>query len=368
MIVGVPKEIKPQEARVGVTPSGVDQLVKRGHAVLIESGAGIGSGIADDEYVRQGAVMVSSADELWSRAEMIWKVKEPIAPEYARMRPGQIIYAYLHLAPDLPQTQALVDAGVIAVAFETIETADRRLPLLAPMSEVAGRLSVQAGARTLERPQGGRGVLLGGVPGVPPGRVAVIGGGVVGINAARMAMGLGADVTVLDVNLERLRWIDHTFGGRIKTQASSPHAITEYVNDADLIIGAVLVTGARAPHLIRREHLATMKADAVLVDVAVDQGGCAETTRPTTHAEPTYIVDGVVHYAVANMPGAVPRTSTFALHNATMPYAVRIADLGWESACAQDSALAKGLNVVRGRVTHQAVAESHGMTYSPWSA
>ena len=367
MIVGIPREIKPQEARVAATPAGVQQLVRRGHTVLVQAHAGEGSGFSDAEYQQAGAELVASAEDVWGRAELIWKVKEPIAQEYGLLREGQILYAYLHLAPDRPQTEALLASGVVAVAFETIEADGGALPLLAPMSEVAGRLSVQAGARSLERPQGGRGVLLGGVPGVAPGRVAILGGGVVGINAARMAVGLGADVTILDLSLERLRFLDHLFQGRLKTQASSEHAIVEQLQAADLVVGAVLVAGARAPRLIRREHLSAMKPGAVLVDVAVDQGGCAETTRPTTHAEPTYVVDGVVHYAVANMPGAVPRTSTLALHNATLPYAVALADRGWQAACAADPVLARGLNVCQGRLTYAAVAEAHGLPYAPWS-
>lgn len=367
MIVGIPREIKPEENRVGCVPGGVRELVQHGHRVLVETHAGEGSGITDEEYVQAGAEIVATADEVWGEAEMIWKVKEPIAPEYGRLREGQILYTYLHLAPDRPQTEALLSAGVVAIAYETIEQKDGSLPLLAPMSEVAGRLSIQAGARSLEKFYGGRGVLLGGVPGVPPGHVSVIGGGMVGRNAAWMAVGLGADVTVLDLSMDRLRWFDDNFHGRIKTLYSTPTTIESELAQADLVIGAVLVPGARAPRLVRREHLSGMKPGSAIVDVAIDQGGCVETIHITTHSDPTYIVDGVVHYGVANMPGAVPRTSTFALHNVTMPYAVRIADMGWEAAMRADPVLAGGLNVCKGRVTYKAVAEAHDLAFSPWS-
>ncbi len=366
MIVGVPREIKPQENRVSAVPAGVRTLVRRGHTVLVERGAGTGSGIADEEYAAAGAALVDGPEEVWERADLIWKVKEPIAPEYPRLREGQIVYTFLHLAPDRPQTDALLGAGVIGIAYETIETADHRLPVLAPMSEVAGRLSVQAGAHCLERFQGGQGILLGGVPGVPPAKVTVIGGGVVGKNAAWTAVGMGARVTIIDIDLERLRWFDDNFHGRIQTLYSTAHTIEDHVQSCDLVIGAVLTAGARTPTLIPRAMVEGMKPGAALVDVAVDQGGCAETTRPTTHAEPTYRVGDVVHYCVANMPGAVPRTSTFALHNATLPYCLRLADLGWEAALAGDPALARGLNVCRGKVTCEAVAEAHGLPFSPW--
>lgn len=366
MIVGVPTEIKPQENRVAIVPAGVHALASRGHTVLVQAGAGLGSGLTDEELVESGAEISPDAEDLWSRADMIWKVKEPVAAEYPLMRPGQIIYAYLHLAPDRQQTQALMDAGVVAIAYETIERPDGSLPLLAPMSEVAGRLSVQAGARCLERFYGGRGVLLGGIPGVPPGRVVVIGGGSVGRNAAWMAVGLGAEVAVLDINLDRLRWFDDNFHGRIHTLYSSRLTIHEAVARADLVIGAVLVPGARAPSLVTRDDVAAMRPGAAIVDVAIDQGGCVETIRPTTHADPTFTVDEVVHYGVTNMPGAVPRTSTFGLHNATHPYAVMIADLGWEAALAKDPALALGLNVCRGKITHAAVAAAHeDLPYEP---
>lgn len=365
MLVGVPKEIKPQENRVGLIPAGVRQLVQSGHKVVVEQNAGSGSGIPDEEYISAGAEIVSTAEEVWARGEMIWKVKEPIAPEYSRMRENQILYTYLHLAPDRPQTDALLNAGVVGIAYETVQDPDGSLPLLTPMSEVAGRLSVQAGARCLERVCGGRGVLLGGVPGVTPGNVIVIGGGIVGLNAVRMAVGMGADVTVLDINLHRLRWFDNNFNGRVKTLYSSTHNLEQALGTADLVIGAVLVAGARAPHLVTRRHLSLMQAGAAIVDVAVDQGGCVETTHATTHADPIYEVDGIVHYAVANMPGAVARTSTFALNNATMRQGVMIANQGWEAALKTDPTLRFGVNVVHGKVTYRAVAEAHGMEYCP---
>lgn len=367
MLVGVPKEIKPQENRVGLIPAGVRQLTQSGHKVIVEQNAGFGSGIPDEEYISSGAEIVSTAEEVWSRAEMIWKVKEPIAPEYSRMRENQILYTYLHLAPDRPQTDALLNAGVVGIAYETVQDPDGSLPLLTPMSEVAGRLSVQAGARCLERVCGGRGVLLGGVPGVTPGNVIVIGGGIVGLNAVRMAVGMGADVTVLDINLHRLRWFDNSFNGRVKTLYSSTHNLEQALGTADLVIGAVLVAGARAPHLVTRQHLSLMQPGAAIVDVAVDQGGCVETTHATTHADPIYEVDGIVHYAVANMPGAVARTSTFALNNATMRQGVMIANQGWENALKADPTLRPGVNVAHGKVTYRAVAEAHGMEYRPLS-
>lgn len=364
MLVGVPKEIKPQEHRVGLTPAGVRQLVGHGHDVVVEQSAGEGSGIADAEYLAAGARLVETADEVWAQADMIWKVKEPIEPEYGRIREGQILYTYLHLAPDRPQTEALLASGCVAFAYETIEV-DGTLPLLAPMSEVAGRLSVQAGARCLEKHTGGRGLLLGGVPGVLPAQVMVIGGGIVGRNAVAMAAGLRADVTVLDINLDVLRSFDAEYQGRIKTLYSSAANLEAALERADLVIGAVLVPGARAPKLVQRRHLAGMKDGAAIVDVAVDQGGCVETTHATTHADPTYIVDGVVHYAVANMPGAVARTSTFALNNATLPFGLKLAYLGWEKAVQLDPALRSGLNVLKGDVTYEAVAHAHDLPYTP---
>lgn len=360
MIVGVPKEIKPQEHRVGLVPAGVRALVARGHTVLVESGAGLGSGITDDTYAAAGATLVATSDEVWGRAGLVWKVKEPIAAEYPKIRADQILYTYLHLAPDRPQTEALLASGCVAIAYETIEV-DGRLPLLTPMSEVAGRLAVQAGARSLEKHAGGRGVLLGGVPGVAPGKVAIIGGGIVGQNAMAMAVGMGADVSVLDINLDVLRDIDGRYRGRVKTVYSNAGNLAAAIAEADLVVGAVLIPGARAPHLIKRAHLNDMQPGSVIVDVAVDQGGCVETTRPTTHAEPTFVVDGVVHYCVANMPGAVARTSTFALNNATLRYGLLLADHGWKAALGAAPELVPGVNVAHGEVTYAAVADAHGL-------
>ncbi len=366
MIVGVPKEIKPQENRIGLIPSGVRSLVGSGHRVIVQSTAGIGSGLSDDEYRAAGAEIVDTHEDVYGQADMIWKVKEPLPAEYPLLREGQVLYTYLHLAPDPEQTRALLDAKVVGIAYETVELENGQLPLLTPMSEVAGRLSVQAGAHCLEKYQGGRGVLLGGVPGVAPAQVVVLGGGIVGLNAAKIAVGMGADVVLLDINLDRLRWFDDTFHGRIKTLYSTPFNIEKAICWADLVIGAVLVAGARAPKLITREMLPSMKPGAALVDVAVDQGGCVETTRATTHAEPTYVVDNVVHYAVANMPGAVARTSTFALNNATIRYGLRIADMGWEAALRSDPCLAKGLNVWNGQVTYGPVAKDLGYDLVSW--
>jgi alanine dehydrogenase len=366
VIIGVPSEIKPQENRVGLVPSGVKALVRDGHKVLVQAGAGDGSGLSNDEYIRVGAEIVPSAEEVYGRADMIWKVKEPLPAEFPLLREGLILYTYLHLAPDPDQTRALLEAGVVGIAYETVELADRSLPLLTPMSEVAGRLSVQAGAHCLTRHAGGRGVLLGGVPGVEPGKVVVLGGGIVGLNAVKMAVGLGADVTVLDVNLNRLRWFDNNSNGRVKTLFSNPYNVERVLGETDLVIGAVLLAGAKAPNLITRDMLGLMKPGSAIVDVAVDQGGCVETTHATTHADPTYIVDGIVHYAVANMPGAVARTSTFALNNATIPYGLAIANLGWEAAVRADPALAKGLNVVRGQVTCKPVADALGYDLVPF--
>ena len=333
-----------------------------GHDVVVQQSAGSGSGLADAEYVAAGARLADTAEEVWGTADLIWKVKEPIAPEYGLIREDQILYTYLHLAPDRPQTEALVNSGCVAFAYETVEV-DGRLPLLTPMSEVAGRLSVQAGARCLEKHAGGRGVLLGGVPGVMPGQVVVIGGGIVGRNAVAMAVGLGADVTVLDINLDVLRDFDNQYAGRVHTVYSSQQNLEDALRRADLVVGAVLVPGARAPKLVRREHLSLMKDGAALVDVAVDQGGCAETTHATTHADPTYIIDGVVHYAVANMPGAVARTSTFALNNVTLPYGLKLANQGWRAAVEGDPSLRLGLNVLHGAVTYEAVATAHDLPF-----
>ncbi len=362
MIIGVVKEIKDQEYRVGMVPSGVRTLVSAGHRVLVQQSAGEGSGISDGEYQAAGAEIVAAAAGVYEAAEMIVKVKEPLQQEYELLREGQLLYTYLHLAPAPELAAALLRRKVIGVAYETIQLASGALPLLTPMSEVAGRLSIQAGARCLQKNEGGRGVLLGGVPGVPPARVVIVGGGVVGTNAAKMAVGMGADVTLFDINLDRLRYLDDIFGGRLKTMVSNAHDLAEALAGADLVIGAVLVVGAKAPHLITSPMVEGMKPGSVIVDVAIDQGGCSETSRPTSHSHPTYEYSGVIHYCVTNMPGAVARTSTFALTNATLPYALRIANQGLKSAL-QDPALAKGLNVYRGQVTHPAVARDLGYTY-----
>lgn len=363
VIIGVPKEIKNNEFRVGMTPAGVREFVAHGHSVLVENSAGDGSSFTDDEYVAAGAEMVAGADEIFARAEMIVKVKEPQAAEIARLRPGQILYTYLHLAPDLAQTEGLVASGAVCIAYETVELPNRSLPLLAPMSEVAGRMAAQVGAAYLQKPNGGRGVLMGGVPGVLPAKVVVLGGGVVGTNAAYVAKGMGADVTIMDVNLDRLRYLDEIWGNSVRTLYSSRHNVDQLVTEADLVIGAVLLPGAKTPWLVTRDHLPTMKKGAVLVDVSVDQGGCIETTKATTHADPTYFVDGVLHYGVANMPGAVPNTSTLALTNATLRYGLAIADKGWKQAVADDAALAKGVNVLEGKIVYKPVADAHGMDY-----
>jgi alanine dehydrogenase len=362
--IGVVTEIKADEHRVALTPAGARELVRRGHDVLVETGAGLGSAFTDVAYEAAGA-QIASVDDAWAEAELLLKVKEPIAEEYARLRAGLVLFTYLHLAADEPLTHALVDSGIAAVAYETVETEDRQLPLLAPMSEVAGRLATQMGAWALEKPQGGRGALLGGVPGVPPAKVLVIGGGIVGYNAALIAVGMQADVWVLDKSVERMRDLEMMLDGRITLAMSNELQIQESVQDADLVIGAVLIPGARAPKLITREMLPTMKPGSVLVDVAIDQGGCAETSRPTTHSDPTYVVDEVVHYCVANMPGAVPISSTKALTNVTLPYVEAIAKHGLGDAVARDPALARGVNVLGGKVTYEAVAEAHGMEYSP---
>lgn len=364
MIIGVPSEIKPQESRVGLVPSGVKALTDRGHTVLIQQGAGDGAGVSDEEFLRQGARIVHEARDVWGEAEMIVKVKEPVAnergDEFSMMHEGQILYTYLHLAPDPNQTKRLLERKVVGIAYETIEARDGSLPLLVPMSEVAGRMAVQAGATCLEKPHGGRGVLLGGVPGVEPGVVVILGFGVVGKNAAKMAVGLGAEVWILDVNLPALRYADDLWGGRVKTLMSNQVNISKAIRRADLLVGAVLIAGAKAPHLVTRNMLPMMKEGSVIVDVAVDQGGCIETTHPTTHADPTYVVDGVIHYGVANMPGAVARTSTFALTNATLPFCLRLADLGVEEAIKSTPGLRPGVNVYRGEVTCGPVAEALG--------
>jgi alanine dehydrogenase len=362
--IGVAKEIKTDEYRVALTPAGARELVLNGHEVLVETSAGDGSSFPDSDYERAGATLVS-VDDVWEQSELLLKVKEPIAAEYPRLREGLVLFTYLHIAADEPLTRALADSGIAAVAYETVETDDRRLPLLAPMSEIAGRLASQAGAYFLEKPLGGRGLLLGGVPGVAPGRVAVIGGGIVGYNAAIIAIGLGAQVTILERSIDRMRYLDDILSGRVSLVMSSSLQVEESVMEADLVIGAVLIPGARAPKLVTREMLGGMKKGAVIVDVAIDQGGCVETARPTTHSDPVYEVDGVTHYCVANMPGGVPITSTKALTNATLPYVEAIAEHGLAEAVARDPALALGVNVLDGKITYEAVAEAHGLEYTP---
>lgn len=365
MLIGVPTEIKNHEYRVGLTPASVRELTHHGHTVLVQAGAGAAIGLDDEQYAAAGAEIVADAATVFSRADMVVKVKEPQAQECAMLRPGQILFTYLHLAPDPKQTKLLLESDAVAIAYETVTDARGGLPLLAPMSEVAGRMSVQAGAHCLEKAQGGRGVLLGGVPGVPAAKVVVLGGGVVGTNAARMAMGLEAKVVVIDKSLARLKELDLQFGAKLQTLYSTVDTIEEHVLDADLVIGAVLLPGAAAPKLVTKEMVARMKRGAVVVDVAIDQGGCFETSRPTTHADPTYVVDGVVHYCVANMPGGVARTSTFALNNATLPFALALADRGYRAALAQDPHLRNGLNVHAGAITCKAVAEAQGLPYQP---
>jgi alanine dehydrogenase len=359
MIVGVPKEIKVHESRVAITPEGVAEFVAAGHTVLIEDGAGLGSAISNEDFIAVGAQICSSAAEVWAKADLLLKVKEPIESEYHLLRKGQVLFTYLHLAASKLCTDALIASGTTAIAYETVEV-DGQLPLLTPMSEVAGRLATQVGATALQKPHGGRGVLLGGVPGVAPGKVVVIGGGVAGLNAAVIAIGMGADVTIIDRSINRLQYIDTTYGGRIKTLMSSKHAIEREVRAADLVIGAVLVHGAKAPKLVSNALVKQMKLGSVLVDIAIDQGGCFEDSRPTTHAEPTYQVHNSVFYCVANMPGAVPVASTYALTNATLPYALSLAKLGWRDACKADPDLSKGLNVHEGGIYYAAVAKAHG--------
>lgn len=365
MIIGVPKEIKPAENRVALVPAGCELLVANGHQVLLEQGAGSGSGFDDEQYRAAGAQVVASAADVWERAEMIMKVKEPIAVEWPRMRRGQVIYTYFHFAAAGDLTRAVIASGAVAIAYETVQLATGELPLLTPMSEVAGRMAVQEGAKYLEKIHGGRGVLLGGVPGVPPAKVVIVGGGTVGINAAKMAAGLGASVIILDVSLDRLRYLDDVLPANVRTIYSNRFNILDAIERADLVIGAVLLPGAKAPHLITRADLQRMQPGAVIVDVAVDQGGCVETIRPTTHDDPTYMVDGILHYGVANMPGGVPRTSTLALTNATLPYGLRLAKKGWKRACREDRALALGLNVVEGKVVYPGVAEAFSLPLVP---
>ncbi len=361
MKIGCPKEIKPQEFRVGMTPNAVHEAVVHGHEVFIETGAGAGSGFEDEAYVAAGAQILDTAEEVFATAELIVKVKEPQAVERKMLREGQVLFTYLHLAPDPEQTRDLLASGCTAIAYETVTDDQGGLPLLAPMSEVAGKLAPQVGSWTLQKANGGRGVLMGGVPGVLPAKVLVIGGGVVGTHAALVASGMGADVTVLDRSLPRMRYLDDVFGGRFKTAYSSPGTTADLLTTADMVIGAVLIPGAAAPKLVRRDQLSTMKPGAVLVDVAIDQGGCFETSKPTTHHDPIYEVDGIMHYCVANMPGAVPRTSTIALGNATMPFLLALADKGWKQACADDPNLLNGLNVHAGKLTNYAVGKALGI-------
>ncbi len=365
MIVGVPKEIKGDEYRVAMTPSGVEELTRARHRVLIQAGAGAGSGISDEQYVADGAEIVGSSADVWDRAELVVKVKEPLPDEWPLMRSGQTVFTYFHFAADEALTRAVMASGVTAVAYETIKDARGGLPLLTPMSEVAGRMSIQEGAKYLERPFDGRGILLAGVPGVAPATVVVIGGGVVGANAARVAAGLGANVFILDVNLDRLRYLDDVMPRNVTTLFSNRHNILDAIQWADLVIGAVLIPGAKAPHLIRRDDLKRMPHRAVVIDVAIDQGGCLETSKPTTHAKPTYLVDDIVHYCVTNMPGAVGRTSTYALTNVTLPYALQLANKGVEKATKDNPGLAAGVNVKAGKVTNKAVAETFGLDCVP---
>ena len=363
MIIGVPKEIKNNENRVALTPAGVAEMLKNGHTVYVQATAGMGSGFSNEDYIHAGAIILPTIEDVYDVAEMIIKVKEPIELEYSLIKKDQILFTYFHFASNEPLTTAMTSNGSICLAYETVEMADRSLPLLIPMSEVAGRMSIQEGAKYLEKTFGGYGVLLGGVPGVPPAKVLIIGGGIVGTEAAKMAGGLGADVTIIDVSLKRLRYLDDIMPANVKTMMSNEYNIRDMVRNADVIIGAVLIPGAVAPKLITRDMIPTMKPGTVMVDVAVDQGGCFETSVPTTHDHPTFVIDHVIHYCVANMPGAVPRTSTLALTNATLPYALLIANKGWKKACMENDALRKGLNVVKGKVVYEGVAEAFGLPY-----
>lgn len=361
MIIGVPKEIKNNENRVALTPAGTQELIKRGHTVYIQKTAGVGSGFSDEEYTKAGGKMIETAEEVFKLAEMIIKVKEPIEQEYKLIKKDQLVFTYFHFASYEPLTKAMLNTGAICLAYETVERVDGSLPLLIPMSEVAGRMSIQEGAKYLEKPLKGRGILLGGVPGVKPAKVLILGGGVVGTNAAKIAAGMGADVTLMDVNLNRLRYLDDVMPKNVHTMVSNEYSIREMVKDHDLIVGAVLIPGAKAPMLVTRDMLKTMRPGTVLVDVAVDQGGCIETCTPTTHENPTFIIDDVVHYCVANMPGAVPYTSTLALTNATLPYAIRLANQGWKKACQESTELRNGLNVVQGEVVYKGVADAFNL-------
>lgn len=365
MIIGIPKEIKNNENRVAMTPAGAKELVKRGHQVYVQHTAGIGSGFPDDEYTVAGAVILPTIEDVYSIAEMIIKVKEPIEPEYKLIKEGQLLFTYFHFASYEPLTKAMVESKAVCLAYETVEKTDRSLPLLVPMSEVAGRMAIQKGANYLEKPLKGRGILLGGVPGVLPAKVLILGGGIVGTQAAWMAAGLGADVTIMDVSIPRMRYLADVMPANVKTMMSNEYNVRAMIKDADLIVGAVLIPGAKAPHLITRDMLKIMKPGTVLVDVAVDQGGCIETCKPTTHENPTYIIDDVVHYCVANMPGAVPYTSTLALTNATLPYAIQLADKGWEKAAQDNADLIPGLNIIHGDIVYKAVAEAFEMSYVP---
>lgn len=363
MIIGVPKEIKPEENRVALTPAGSFELSKRGHQVFVQHDAGEGSGFSNQEYQDAGATILPNIEQVYQKAEMIIKVKEPIQEEYALIRPDQLLFTYFHFASYEPLTRAMISNGAVCLAYETVELPDRSLPLLVPMSEVAGRMAIQEGAKYLEKHTKGRGVLLGGVPGVAPGRVLILGGGIVGTQAAKMASGLGAQVTILDVSLPRLRYLADVMPHNVITMYSNEYNIRKLIRESDLIVGAVLIPGAKAPNLITRDMLKDMRPGTVLVDVAVDQGGCIETCRPTTHADPVFVIDGVVHYCVANMPGAVPYTSTIALTNATLPYALQLADKGWKNACRDNDALAKGLNIVQGKVVYKGVADAFNLPY-----
>jgi alanine dehydrogenase len=365
MIIGVPKEIKPEENRIAIVPGGVETLIHKGHKVLIEKGAGAGSGFSDSEFMKAGAQIIKNHDQVFTRSELVLKVKEPLPEEYGFLRKGQIIFTYLHLAASEELTCNLQKKGIIGIAYETVQTEDGFLPLLAPMSEIAGRMAPQEGAKYLEETYGGRGILLGGVAGVPPANVVILGGGNVGYNAARIALGMGASVTVLDINPRKLRMLDEIFQGRVTTMIADNYNIRMVVSYTDLLICAVLVPGAKAPRLITREMLKIMRQGAVIVDVSIDQGGCAESSRPTTHSQPTYQEKGIIHYAVSNMPGAVPRTSTRALTLNTLPYVLEIAEKGWKNAARENSALAKGINLVEGKITYQAVAEAFSLTYTP---
>ncbi|MCW3785464.1 alanine dehydrogenase [Plebeiibacterium sediminum] len=365
MIIGVPKEIKPAENRVGMTPSGVLEMTKAGHTVYVQSGAGLSTDFYDEDYEKAGAKILPTIEDVYAIAEMIVKVKEPIEPEYKLIKENQLLFTYFHFASCEPLTKAMIEQKAICLSYETVETPDRKLPLLIPMSEVAGRMAIQEGAKYLERTYRGRGVLLGGVPGVPPAKVLVIGGGVVGTQAAKMAAGLGADVTIMDLNIDRLRYLDDVMPANVKTMVPNEMRVREFVKDVDVIIGAVLIPGAKAPKLITRDMLPTMKQGTVMVDVAIDQGGCFETSKPTTHDDPTYIIDDVIHYTVANMPGAVPFTSTLALTNATLPYAMQLANKGWEQACKDNLALRLGLNIIKGDVVYKGVSEAFDLPYVP---